>query len=135
MDRSYAVGDQSPRDQRNVGASRATEASIGRSSGIRPAWLSRYVRRDRASISISFTRYLMAMAAKHDLEIEQMDSVTAFLQGTLGEEKIYKKQPKEFTVDPTKVCRLKKAMYRLNQSCRVWNLWLDAVESGCVPFL
>lgn len=37
-------------------------------------------------------RFLIAMAAKFDLQIDQMDAVTAFLQGDL-EEEIYIKHP------------------------------------------
>lgn len=52
----------------------------------------------------SSIRYLMSMAAQYDLEIEQMDAVSAFLQGDINEE-IYVRQPKEFRVGD-KVCKL-----------------------------
>ena len=71
-------------------------------------------------------RTLMAMAAKMDWEIEQMDVDTTFLNGDL-EEEIYMKQPPEFHVKGAeqKVCRLKKAIYGLKQASRAWFLKFD----------
>ncbi|XP_046472611.1 uncharacterized protein [Neodiprion pinetum] len=74
-------------------------------------------------VRYSSIRYLMALAAKHDLEIEQMDAVTAFLQGDLHEE-VYMVPPKEFYTGD-KVWRLKKAIYGLKQASRQWNIKLD----------
>lgn len=70
----------------------------------------------------SSLRYLFALAVQYDLVIEQMDAITAFLQGDLNEE-IYVEQPCSFEdkSEPRKVCRLKKALYGLKQSSRVWN--------------
>lgn len=76
-------------------------------------------------VRYSTIRYLMALAVEHDLEIEQMDAVTAFLQGKLKDEEIYMDQPEGFIKDPSKVCKLKKALYGLKQSSRIWNLQLD----------
>lgn len=72
-------------------------------------------------------RYLLALAAKLDLVVHQMDAVTAFLQGDLDDEEIFMEQPEEFRDDraPTKVCRLQKALYGLKQASRVWNRKLD----------
>lgn len=72
-------------------------------------------------------RYLMALAVKHDLDIDQMDVVTAFLQGDLDDEEIYMLQPQGVDQRNGKVCRLKKALYGLKQSSRVWNAKLDGV--------
>lgn len=69
-------------------------------------------------------RFLIALAVKHNLNIDQMDAITAFLQGDLTEE-IYLEQPEEFNDGTKKVCRLKKAMYGLKQSSREWNKKLD----------
>lgn len=66
----------------------------------------------------------MSMAAKYDLDIEQMDAVSAFLQGEV-EEEIYVQQPPEFRIG-NKVCKLRKAMYGLKQASRQWNRKLDA---------
>lgn len=68
----------------------------------------------------------MALAVKHDLQIDQMDAVTAFLQSELGDETIFMQLPEGFTSDQVKVCRLHKALYGLKQSSRVWNKQLDA---------
>lgn len=72
----------------------------------------------------SSIRYLMSLAAQYDLEIEQMDAVSAFLQGEVKEE-IYVNQPPEFQIG-NKVCKLRKAMYGLKQASREWNKKLDA---------
>lgn len=71
-------------------------------------------------------RYLFAVASHLNLDIHQMDVVTAFLQGDLNEE-IYMEQPPYFeqSQHPRKVCRLNKALYGLKQSSRVWNEKLD----------
>lgn len=70
-------------------------------------------------------RYLMSKAAELSLEIHQMDAVTAFLQGDLGEEQIFMQQPEGFEDGTERVCLLKKALYGLKQASRVWNLKLD----------
>lgn len=62
---------------------------------------------------------LFALAAAHDLEIEQMDVKTAFLYGTISEE-IYVEQPPEMSDGTNRVCRLNRALYGLKQSPRVW---------------
>ena len=71
-------------------------------------------------------RYLMALSVKYNLDIDQMDAVTAFLQGELNDEEIYMLQPEGFVKAGGRVCRLKRALYGLKQSSRVWNTQLDA---------
>lgn len=63
-------------------------------------------------------RYLMALAVKNDMNIDQMDAVTAFLQGDLSED-IYMQQPESFNDGSGRVCRLKKSYLRVEtkQSC------------------
>lgn len=68
---------------------------------------------------------MMALAVQYDLDVEQMDAITAFLQSDLKEETIFMEQPEGYEKDPTKVCKLKKALYGLKQSSRVWNRQLD----------
>lgn len=69
-------------------------------------------------------RLLIAMAAQRGLSIDQMDAITAYLQGDLDEE-IYTQQPEGFDDGSGRVCKLKKAMYGLKQSGRQWNRCLD----------
>ncbi|KAK8926133.1 hypothetical protein KSP39_PZI018401 [Platanthera zijinensis] len=66
-------------------------------------------------------RMVLSIAAVHDLEIEQMDVKTAFLHGDL-EEEIYMRQPEGFEAKgkEDQVCRLKKSLYGLKQSPRMW---------------
>lgn len=70
-------------------------------------------------------RYLLAFAAKNKFNVDQMDAVTAFLQGDLYEE-IYTDQPEGFDDGTGRVCRLNRAMYGLKQAGRQWNIKLDA---------
>ena len=65
-------------------------------------------------------RILLAIAAHEDLEVHQMDVVTAYLAGEL-EEEIYMAPPQGLPGTAGKVCRLKKGLYGLKQSARVWN--------------
>jgi transposase InsO family protein len=70
-------------------------------------------------------RYLLALATKYDLHIDQMDVTTAYLNGDLDEE-IYVRPPAELAKECRgKVWRLKKAMYGLKQSGKSWNTKLD----------
>lgn len=69
-------------------------------------------------------RYLLATAAKLKLRIQQMDAVTAFLNGELAEE-IYMRQPKGSEDGTKRVCKLKRSLYGLKQSSRVWNQRLN----------
>jgi Reverse transcriptase (RNA-dependent DNA polymerase)/GAG-pre-integrase domain len=67
-------------------------------------------------------KVLFAIAAAHDLEIEQMDVKTAFLYGEI-KETVFVEHPPE--VDPSidrkaKVCKLHKGLYGLKQSPSVW---------------
>ena len=65
-------------------------------------------------------RFLLALAAKHNLIIHQMDAVTAFLNANLHDE-IYMHQPEYFNDDLNMFCKLKKSNYGLKQSSRLWN--------------
>lgn len=69
-------------------------------------------------------RMLLAISAQFNLDIEQMDVVTAFLHGKIDED-IYMVQPPEFAHDD-RVCKLNKALYGLKQSSRQWYLELDS---------
>ena len=63
-------------------------------------------------------RMLLALAAIHDWEIDQMDVETAFLNPQL-EEEVYMESPEGYKT-PGQVCRLKKALYGLKQAPRAW---------------
>lgn len=74
-------------------------------------------------------RFLIALAAKKGLKIDQMDAVSAFLQGNLDEE-IYIEQPEGFSDGTPRVGKLNRAMYGLKQAGRQWNRKLeDALKS------
>ena len=68
-------------------------------------------------------RIIMALVAHFDLELQQMDVKTTFLNGDL-EEEVYMKQPEGFSSSNGKhlVCKLKKSIYGLNQASRQWYL-------------
>ena len=71
-------------------------------------------------------RIILSIAAQYKLVLHQMDVKTAFLNGLL-EEEICMKQPERF-VDPKypdHVCKLKRALYGLKQSPRMWNQTID----------
>jgi hypothetical protein len=67
-------------------------------------------------------RILLAIAAFEDLEIHQMDVVTAFLAGKLDVE-VYMEQPEGYKQRGNKdlVCKLLNSLYGVKQSARVWN--------------
>lgn len=72
-------------------------------------------------IRFSNLRLLLAMTAELDLEAEHLDVETAFLNGEI-DQTIYMSQPEGFE-EPgfeNKVCLLKKAIYGLKQSSRLW---------------
>ena len=71
-------------------------------------------------------RALMALAAKHELHLHQMDVTTAFLHGVL-EDEVFMKQPKGYEKEGKEnlVCKLKRSIYGLKQSPRCWNAALD----------
>jgi len=66
-------------------------------------------------------RLLLALATLYDYHVHQMDMVTAFLHGVLKEE-LYILQPEGYLQpnNPSKVCRLLKSLYGLEQAARVW---------------
>ncbi|KIO08044.1 hypothetical protein M404DRAFT_78898, partial [Pisolithus tinctorius Marx 270] len=72
--------------------------------------------------TLASIRVVLAMAARSNLELHQIDIKGAYLNGTLtDDEVIYMRQPPGFeSVDhPQKVCRLRKTLYGLKQSgCR-----------------
>lgn len=72
-------------------------------------------------VKFSTVRSLLAIVAAEDYECEQMDVVTAFLNGDLDED-IYMKIPEGLKDEANegKVCKLNKALYGLKQAPRQW---------------
>ena len=77
-------------------------------------------------------RLLLSMAGTRNYKVLQYDIKSAFLNGKL-EEEIFMKPPPGYR-DTEKVYRLKKSLYGLKQSARVWNQTLHEalVKEGCV---
>ncbi|KAG3103454.1 Retrovirus-related Pol polyprotein from transposon TNT 1-94 [Phytophthora idaei] len=71
-------------------------------------------------------RAVLSMAAKYGLKLHQMDVKTAFLNGVLDED-IYMAQPDGYVDEdhPDYVCKLKRSLYGLKQSPRMWNQTID----------
>ena len=72
-------------------------------------------------VSLAAVRCFLALVAHFDLECDQMDVVTAFLNGELDED-IYMEVPAGFK-DPNRphlVCKLQKALYGLKQAPKQW---------------
>ena len=66
-------------------------------------------------------RIILALVAHLDLELQQMDVKTAFLNSDI-EEEVYMKQPEGFSSREGEhlVCKLKKSIYGLKQASRQW---------------
>jgi hypothetical protein len=79
--------------------------------------------------------FLLSIVVSFDIEVEQMDVKTTFLHGDL-EEEIYMKKPEGFVVKGKKelVCKLKKSLYGLKKSPRMWYQKFDTyiLELGFV---
>ena len=71
-------------------------------------------------------RIVLSLAAKYGLKLHQMDVKTAFLNGELDED-IYMEQPDGYVDEdhPDYVCKLKRSLYGLKQSPRMWNQTID----------
>jgi len=77
-------------------------------------------------------RVLLALACYHDLEVEQFDVVSAFLNADVNET-IYMHQPEGYQQYDSKgkkmVCKLNRALYGIKQAPRAWNScvteWLE----------
>jgi hypothetical protein len=74
---------------------------------------------------------LLSIAVAFDFEVEHMDVKTTFLHGDL-EEEIYMKQPEGYAMKGKNelVCKLKKSLYGLKQSPRMWFQKFDTYMLG-----
>ena len=83
--------------------------------------------------SITTIRLVLALACILDLELDNMDVETAYLQSDL-EEKVYVKQPIGYEQYGSNgeelVCRLRKSLYGLKQSGRNWHKKIDGWFRG-----
>ena len=78
-------------------------------------------------VRYTFIRFLMALAEKYSLQIEQMDAVTTFLQRELSGN-VYIEAPVSNISDDQNL-ELNKALYGLKQKSMVWSHELnDALE-------
>jgi hypothetical protein len=82
---------------------------------------------------LSSLRLLLSIAASFNLEVYQMDVVTAFLLADLDDE-IYMKPPPGIDAKGL-VCRLKKSLYGLKQAPHLFNEKMDRVlrSLGFIP--
>ena len=72
-------------------------------------------------------RTLLTIASRRKMIVKHVDVKTAYLHGIL-DETIYMKQPEIYhSGGANVVCRLKKSLYGLKQSARVWNQRIDSV--------
>lgn len=72
-------------------------------------------------------RSLLTIASQRKMFVKHVDVKTAYLNGKL-EETIYMRQPEGYvTGSERKVCRLRRSLYGLKQSARVWNWTIDSV--------
>jgi hypothetical protein len=67
---------------------------------------------------------ILALAAKYDLELDQMDISTAYLNGEL-EEVLYLSPPEGFAIPDGYCWKLNWALYGVKQAGRTWNITLD----------
>nr|GEV47257.1 hypothetical protein [Tanacetum cinerariifolium] len=80
---------------------------------------------------IEAIRLFLAYASFMRFTVYQMDVKSAFLYGTINEE-VYVMQPPRFQDPefPTRVYKVKKAMYGLHQAPRAWYVYVDDIIFG-----
>lgn len=77
-------------------------------------------------VKLVLLHLLLSLAAMFDVDLVHWDVVAAFLNGEL-EEEVYMRQPPEMDDGSKRALKLKKSIYGLCQSSRVFYLHLDAV--------
>jgi hypothetical protein len=90
------------------------------------------------TMMLASLRFLLALAAKYDLEAENIDFSSAYTNADV-EETIYMEQPPGFKKPGLehKVCLLRKALYGLKQAGRQWykklcELLVDKIRPRCL---
>ncbi|EQB43084.1 hypothetical protein CGLO_18321 [Colletotrichum gloeosporioides Cg-14] len=80
-------------------------------------------------------RVFLLIVALKDLELHQVDVVTAFLNALVGDHDIFVAQPYGFDDRSGRFCRLKRALYGLRESPLLWHKQIVAVlkQSGFNP--
>ena len=81
-------------------------------------------------VSFKSIKTIIALAAKHNLPINELDLMKAFPNGSLQD--IFMKQPERFKIKGKvhMMCKLKRRIYGLKQSSRCWNQALDKYEEN-----
>jgi hypothetical protein len=72
-----------------------------------------------ATLAARTGKLMFALTAAFDMDTRQMDAINAFLNSTLTEE-VYTELPEGFRVIKEKAWRLKRALYGLRKSPRLW---------------
>ena len=72
-------------------------------------------------------RLFVAIAAKHWLNLFQSDTRQAFLNGAIGEEKIYVSPPDWWPVHVPHgyALQLMKGLFGTRQAARLWHVWIS----------
>jgi hypothetical protein len=71
-------------------------------------------------------RVLLTIASRRNLLVKHVDIKTAYLYGKLDEQQIYMRQPEGYhNGQQDQFCLLKRSLYGLKQSGRVWNKVID----------
>ncbi|GLI65722.1 hypothetical protein VaNZ11_009318 [Volvox africanus] len=82
-------------------------------------------------------RALLAVVAEQNLELHQLDTKTAFLNGVL-EEEVFTEQPPGYQLGGENVaCHLRQSLYGLRQAPRAWYVCLCSVleQMGFKPLV
>ena len=84
---------------------------------------------DEISSPVIRLRFFLNLAINNDLKIIQCDVESAYLYGKIDKD-IFMSQPLGFRINENLVCKLKKSLYGLKQSGKIWNTNLtDFIKS------
>jgi hypothetical protein len=81
---------------------------------------------------LSSLRLLIALALRHNLSVQHVDVVTAFLNAKL-EEEVYVRFPNGIEFNGCKFAKLKKSIYGLKQAAHDWNKLSNKSLKNCIP--